>query len=150
MYGAIEVASYIIKYEHSQERMINNFKLQKLLYFVQANFLRRLGIPCFRDRMEAWSFGPVVVNVYHAYKYYGGLDITNLQYDVIVDISQEHKKIINEVLEKFSDTPIYELVDITKHQTPYIEARRRGILFFDNAPEITIQDIRMFFKGDKD
>ena len=32
----------------------------------------------------------------------------------------------------------------------YIEARRRGILYFDNAPEITIQDIRMFFKGSKD
>lgn len=150
MYGAIEVANYIIEYEHSQKRIISNLKLQKLLYFVQANFFRRLGIPCFSDKIEAWSFGPVVVNVYHAYKYYGGLDITKLKDDVIVYISQEHKKVINEVLEKFAATPFYELVDITKHQTPYIEVRRRGVLYFDNTPEITIQDIRMFFTGTKD
>ena len=145
MYSAIEVANYIIEYEHSQKRIISNLKLQKLLYFVQANFFRILGLPCFSDRIEAWSFGSVVVNVYHAYKYYGGLDITKLKDDVIVDISQEHKKIINEVLKKFADTPVYELVDIIKHQTPYIKARHRGVLFFDNAPEITIQDIREFF-----
>ena len=150
MYGAIEVANYIIEHEHSQKRIISNLKLQKLLYFVQANFLRILGIPCFSDKIEAWSFGPVVVNVYHAYKYYGGLDITKLKDDVEITISEEDVNIINDVLEMFSNTPLYELVDITKHQTPYIEARRRGVLFFDNKPEITIQDIRMFFKGDKD
>ena len=145
MYSAIEVANYIIKYEHSQKRIISNLKLQKLLYFVQAQFLRILGIPCFSDKIIAWSFGPVMVNVYHAYKYYGGLDITKLKNNVNINIEQEHKKIINEVLEKFSNTPLYELVDIIKHQSPYIKARHRGILFFDDAPEITIQDIRKFF-----
>ena len=142
MYNAIVIANYIIEYEHSQSRSISNLKLQKLLYFVQANFFRRLGIPCFSDKIEAWSFGPVVVNVYHAYKYYGGLDITKLKDDVIVDISQEHKKIINEVLEKFSDTPVYELVDITHHQTPWIYAKRNP---FDN--EITNTSIQQFFCG---
>ena len=142
MYNAIVIANYIIGYEHSQSRSISNLKLQKLLYFVQANFFRRLGIPCFSDKIEAWSFGPVVVNVYHAYKYYGGLDITKLKDDVIVDISQEHKKIINEVLEKFSDTPVYELVDITHHQTPWIYAKRNP---FDN--EITNTSIQQFFCG---
>ena len=142
MYNAIVIANYIIEYEHSQSRSISNLKLQKLLYFVQANFFRRLGIPCFGDKIEAWSFGPVVVNVYHAYKYYGGLDITKLKDDVIVDISQEHKKVINEVLEKFSDTPVYELVDITHHQTPWIYAKRNP---FDN--EITNTSIQQFFCG---
>ena len=150
MYGAIEVANYIIEYEHSQKRIISNLKLQKLLYFVQALFIRVKDEVCFKDKIIAWSFGPVVVNVYHAYKYYGGLDITKLKDDVNICIDQEHKKVINEVLEKFADTPFYELVDITKHQTPYIEARRRGVLYFDNTPEITIQDIRMFFTGTKD
>ena len=150
MYGAIEVANYIIKYEHSQKRMISNLKLQKLLYFVQAQFIRVKDEVCFKDKIIAWSFGPVVENVYHAYKYYGGLDITKLKDNVNICIDQEHKKIINEVLEKFSYTPLYELVDIIKHQTPYIEARQRSVLFFEEHPEITIQDIRMFFKGDKD
>ena len=150
MYGAIEVANYIIEYEYSQKRIINNFKLQKLLYFVQAQFIRVKDEVCFKDKIIAWSFGPVVTDVYHAYKYFGSMDITKLKDNVNICISQEHKKIINEVLEMFSNTPLYELVDIIKHQTPYIEARRRGVFFFEENPEITIQDIRMFFKEDKD
>ncbi len=79
MYSAIVIANYIIEYEHSQNRRISNLKLQKLLYFVQAQFFRIIGVPCFNDKIEAWSFGPVVVNVYHAYKFYGGMDITKLR-----------------------------------------------------------------------
>ena len=28
--------------------------------------------PCFSDKIEAWDFGPVVVNVYHNFKIFGG------------------------------------------------------------------------------
>ena len=142
MYSAIEVANYIIEYEHSQKRMINNFKLQKLLYFVQAQFIRVKNEVCFKDKIIAWSFGPVVADVYHVYKWFGGLDITKLKEDVNISIDQEHKKVINEVLEKFADTPLYELVDITKHQTPWIYAKRNP---FDN--EITKTSIQQFFCG---
>ena len=145
MYSAIEVANYIIKYEHSQKRIISNLKLQKLLYFVQAQFIRVKNEICFKDKIVAWSFGSVVLDVYNVYKWYGGLDITKLKENVEITISEEDKNIINDVLEMFSKTPLYELVDIIKHQTPYINARRRGILFFDDKPEITIQDIRKFF-----
>lgn len=141
MYSAIVIANYIIEYEHSQNRQISNLKLQKLLYFVQAQFFRILGKPCFEDRIEAWSFGPVVVSVYHAYKFYGSLEITRTQEDVCVDnITDRDRQIINEVLELFSDTPIYELVDITHHQYPWIQAKRNP---FNN--EITNDSINKYF-----
>ena len=127
MYDAIEIANYIIEYEHSKDRMISNLKLQKLLYFVQAQFFRVLGVPCFRDKIEAWSFGPVVVSVYHTYKYYGGMDITYLEEDVRVFITNRDKEIINEVLELFSDTPVYEMVNITRNQTPWMDANNSPI-----------------------
>ena len=144
MYSAIAVANYIIEYEHSKNRMISNLKLQKLLYFVQARFFMVYGKPCFRDKIEAWSFGPVVVNVYHAYKYYGGMDITCLQEDVEIDISKKCKKTINEVLELFADTPIYEMADIIYHQTPYMLAKRQC---FSNeiTSEITQESIKDYF-----
>ena len=143
MYTAIEIANYITEYEHSQNRSISNLKLQKLLYFVQAQFFRELGEPCFSDKIEAWSFGPVVVNVYHAYKIYGSMDITEVKEDIYIGIiSTRDKNIINQVLELFSDTPIYELVDITLHQTPWIYAKRNP---FDN--EITKASIQQFFCG---
>ena len=140
MYSAIAVANYIIEYEHSKDRMISNLKLQKLLYFVQARFFIEYGQPCFDDRIEAWSFGPVVVNVYHTYKIYGSLDITKLQGGVVGNISSEHQAIINEELESYSYTPVYEMVDITHHQTPWVYAKRNQ---FNN--EITHESIKQFF-----
>ena len=140
MYSAIAVANYIIEYEHSKNRMISNLKLQKLLYFVQAQFFIEYGRPCFDDRIEAWSFGPVVVDVYHAYKIYGSLDITKLKDNVNVRILYEHQRTIDGVLEEFSDTPVYEMVDITHHQTPWVHAKRN---LFNN--EITQEAIKKFF-----
>ena len=140
MYSAIAVANYIIEYEHSKNRMISNLKLQKLLYFVQARFFMVYGKPCFRDKIEAWSFGPVVVNVYHAYKYSGGMDITCLEEDVDINISNQDKEIINEVLESFAKTPIFRLVEITHHQTPWMSAIKN---FF--SKEITNESIQQYF-----
>lgn len=140
MYIAIVVANYIIEYEHSKNRVISNFKLQKLLYFVQAQFFRVLGVPCFSDKMEAWSFGPVVVNVYHTYKFYGGLDIAELEESEHINITEKDKTIISEVLEFFANTPVYKMVDITYHQTPWISANSNP---FDN--EITNESIRQYF-----
>ena len=39
MYNALSVARYIIDYYNRHERGISNLKLQKVLYFVQAEFL---------------------------------------------------------------------------------------------------------------
>ena len=75
VYSALDIAKYIIYYEHSKGREVSNLRLQKLLYFVQAKFFQIYGEPCFYENMEAWDFGPVVVSVYHEYKIFAALDI---------------------------------------------------------------------------
>ncbi len=73
MYSAIDVARYIIWYCKRRRYSISNLKLQKILYFVQANFLVSIGTPCFEEEIEAWDFGPVVPEVYH--EFLPGLDL---------------------------------------------------------------------------
>lgn len=46
-------------------------KLQKLLFFCHAALLQRTNTPLVRDEFEAWSYGPVIPNVYHAFKHLG-------------------------------------------------------------------------------
>ena len=55
MYNALLVANHIVKYCNSKNHPISNLKLQKLLYFVQAEFLVSKGIPCFREAIEAYG-----------------------------------------------------------------------------------------------
>ena len=65
-YQARDIAEYIIYREASQGRTVSNLRLQKLLYFVQAQFIVQKDAPCFTERMEAWDYGPVVPEVYRA------------------------------------------------------------------------------------
>lgn len=71
MYKAKVVAGYIISYSHDKNYKIDNLILQKLLYYVQAVFLVEKGCRCFKEPIIAWAFGPVVVDVYKAYREYG-------------------------------------------------------------------------------
>lgn len=43
---------------------MTNLRLQKVLYFLQGFAFQRYDLPLFPDRIEAWTYGPVVPNVY--------------------------------------------------------------------------------------
>lgn len=47
---------------------ITPLKLQKLLYFAQAVFLVQTSRALFRENILHWEYGPVVKEVYDAYK----------------------------------------------------------------------------------
>lgn len=54
MYDALEVSQYIIDYCREKKYCMSNLKLQKVLYYVQAEFLVVTNKPCFKDKIEAW------------------------------------------------------------------------------------------------
>ena len=53
MYSALLVAKYIIRRCAERGKSISNLKLQKILYFVQAEFLVDLGTCCFPDTIAS-------------------------------------------------------------------------------------------------
>lgn len=71
MYSVLDVARYVIA-RSNRAGAISNLKLQKVLYFIQAEFLVVQNTPCFAEQIEAWDFGPVVPMVYYRYRIYGG------------------------------------------------------------------------------
>lgn len=75
MYKALDIARYIIERCREKNRTVSNLKLQKILYFVQAEFLVTKNQPCFAETIEAWDFGPVVPEVYYEYRMYGSANI---------------------------------------------------------------------------
>lgn len=75
MTTAIKLARYIINKCAEDEHPITNLQLQKILYYVQREYLRKHNEPAFVDDIEAWKFGPVVPEVYYTFCYYGGMSI---------------------------------------------------------------------------
>lgn len=148
MYNALSVAHYIIDYCNEHGNSISNLKLQKMLYFVQAEFLVSTpkNTPCFKDRIEAWDFGPVVPSVYHLYKLFGSAPIPTRMNDVLVpyfeEISSDDQLMINSIVDDASRYTAAQLVQLTHNQAPWKNAYRRGL-----NNEITNDAIRDYFMG---
>lgn len=75
MYKAIDISKYIINKCVNDEKYISNSQLQKILYFIQKEFLKTRGERAFSDYIEAWQFGPVIPEVYYRYCGSGGMTI---------------------------------------------------------------------------
>lgn len=141
-YDALDIARYVIKYSNNRDYGVSNLKLQKILYFIQVYFLIQTDSPCFKEPIEAWDFGPVVPDVYKQYKAYGGTDILTIESYISFDsddiwkskrirfnkinIKDEDKILINKVVDKFSEYSATDLVTLTQHQTPWIDAFNSG------------------------
>lgn len=138
-YKVMDIARYIINYCNEKGYGISNLKLQKMLYFVQSDFLVNTFSqePCFKERIEAWDFGPVVPDVYHEYKKYGAANIPSIkEYMDFSDgiwngrkvkfnkdiISYEDQKRINMIADTCAQYTATQLVEITHNQTPWQNA----------------------------
>lgn len=96
MYSALEIAKYIIDKCTKDRCPVSNLQLQKILYYVQREFLRQ-GTLAFSEEIEAWQFGPVVREVYRQYCGFGAMPI-RMRYAVSLD--PDYMRIINSIVEK--------------------------------------------------
>lgn len=103
MHTAIEWAMYIVNKCIDENCPISNLQLQKILYYIQREFLRQDKI-AFYDEIEAWQFGPVVPKVYYYYCGHGAMpisftlkDFTQVDFNekAIVDPIIEEKRVFN-------------------------------------------------------
>lgn len=75
MYSAIDVAEYIVARCANSGRPVTNLQLQKIMYYVQLNFLRTYDKCIFEDDILALRHGPAVKEVYYKYNIWGRHEI---------------------------------------------------------------------------
>lgn len=131
MYSAQDVVNFVLQTHRSFGCSVNNFKLQQILYFVQANFLTMHNRPCFSDNIEAWDIGPVVPSVYERYKCYGSDAIPKEEYSNAPEISYVDRYLIEGIVTTCMNYSAEELSEITKNQSPWLNAyfpQRRNVI----------------------
>lgn len=76
MYDVMDVSRFIINYCNDKGYFINDNKLQKILYYVQAMFIidENENEPCFEDDILAGETGPYIPEVYKHFNKFGILD----------------------------------------------------------------------------
>ncbi len=66
---AIDIANFILQLAGSiGDNSIDNLKLNKMLYFAQGHYLAKYHSPLYEDEIQAWEYGPVIPEVYRAFK----------------------------------------------------------------------------------
>lgn len=158
-YNVLDVSLYIINYSNQKNYSISNLKLQKLLYFTQAYFVMEKGIksPCFKEKIEAWDFGPVVSAAYHEFKKYGSGNIPTIASYVTFDeirpwvtkevtyddkvIEDRDKILIAGVVDTFADYSASEIMRLSHKQDPWKNVFRAG-----ENNEITLNSLKEYFR----
>lgn len=113
---AMDVARYILTKCNKEGQPISNLQLQKMLYYIQYEFLRETGEPLFEDDFEAWKFGPVVPTVYYEYSHMGAFRIgaDYKDYDKILsNLLPNNIQRLNGIIEEKRDINAWQLVDST-------------------------------------
>lgn len=143
MYDVLLIARYVIQYCRECHYSLSNLKLQKILYFIQAEFLVVENCPCFYEDIEAWDFGPVVPEVYHEYKFFGSSNIMTFDStDYSKEIQERHLELINGIIDECAGYSASALVDITHHQSPWEDAYQK---YCNN--KISNRSIKEFFEN---
>ena len=132
--SAMDVAKHIITAFYSKDKEIDegvsegvsNLKLQKLLYFCQAFSLAKLDRPMFEEDICAWKYGPVVKEVYEKYKEHKNNPLPKPKTEKQnINVSNECKKIISEMLEIFGGYSAIRLMGITHSHKPWKDLKKK-------------------------
>lgn len=105
MCRAIDAANFFVEVANSDpDDCMTNLRVNKLLFYAQGWHLVRFKKPLFQEDFEAWPLGPVVPDVYKAFKPCGRERIaaasgdfspsvfTSEEIDLLLDVSNEYGK----------------------------------------------------------
>lgn len=98
----------------SENDLMTNLRLNKLLYFAQAMSLVKTNTPIYNDEIEAWAYGPVVPQIYNKYKKYGRKDIDEIDEKYTSDVfSPNELDILFDTVNAYDKYSTGELVRLT-------------------------------------
>lgn len=140
MIQAQDVAQFFIQkgLEEEDESGISNLKLQKLLYYAKGFYQAIFEEPLFPEQFCAWTHGPVIPSLYHAYKDYGTRPIDQIDdgYDPTVIFNADQLELLNEIWAVFGQYSTWKLRDMTHNEKPWLDHEQDASVI----PDTELQD----------
>lgn len=127
MYTAFDIAKYFLyKSQQDNQELISNMKLQKLLYYAQGLHLVFFNKPLFSQKIYAWTYGPVVKEIYHYYKEHGSQGIPADENFSVSLIDDSTKDFLDEIYSVFGQFSAIRLMEISHADTCWKNASSEG------------------------
>lgn len=116
-YSALDIAKYLICKFNSEENIITQLKLQKLLYFIEAYYMAFYDkYALYIEDFYAWTYGPVIKEVYDKYKIFMSEAIIEEDCNNLITLDQITKDSIDTICSAFGKLTAYDLIKITHLQ----------------------------------
>ena len=104
MYNPIYVSNNFLVRSFNQKIPITSMKLQKMLYFLYRDYLKKTNLPLFVERFSTWKYGPVLESVYYTYKEFGANSITSYggipAYSINEEDNENLKNLLDDIWQK--------------------------------------------------
>jgi uncharacterized phage-associated protein len=136
-YDARAVANYFLELAMPEGVPITPMAIQKLVYFAHGWMLAVYGRPLISQLIQAWDYGPVIVDLYREFKHFGDLPITQLAKDVHLRIQKYRDPavadLLNQTWETYKHFTAIQLSNMTHVRgSPWSLAREKNQPFIDN------------------
>lgn len=117
------VNSILLRHRELFQESPSPMKLQKLCYYVQAIYMAtHNGETLFEEDFEAWTYGPVIRDLYQEFKQYGWKSIED---EVeIPELEQEIEEFIKLIVEAYGGYDGAALSTMTHREEPWLDARK--------------------------
>ena len=121
------------------------------MYYAQGFYNAFFGGFLYSNDCEAWTHGPVYVDIYNKYKTFGSSNIEQfIDYDISEILDEDKKILIDVVVNSFGYYKGKALEEMTHFEQPWIQARK-GIPTDVKSNEIITKDsISAYFNKVKD
>jgi uncharacterized phage-associated protein len=126
MYDARQIANWFVQRAQSEGRQLTIMSLLKLVYIAHGWHLEMRKSPLIPNKIEAWKYGPVIPDVYNAFRGDGVIVNQPLQgHQPQLSAADEH--LLEEVYRIYGRLPATTLSDLThKRNGPWEQATKRG------------------------
>ena len=161
-YQAAAVANYFLKKAWSENKTISPMKIQKLVYFAHGWHWALTNKPLIDERVQAWSYGPVIPSLYHGFKEYGTSNITNLLLAILPEqnddkISFGYPKVasgdqyiinlLDRIWEVYGPLTAIKLSNLTHAEDGPWKTALKNLSPEERGVEIPPQEIRRYFSS---
>lgn len=137
MYDVTTVADAILKIAKAQNKELTPMQLVKLTYIAHGWSLAVQNRDLFRNRIEAWQYGPVIPDLYHVTKAYGRnpIPLEHVGNPQEIRVSPQDKEFLEQVFSKYGHFSGINLSYLT-HQagTPWSQ------VYYPGGRDIEIPD----------
>ncbi|MCY4038068.1 MAG: DUF4065 domain-containing protein [Hyphomicrobiales bacterium] len=111
-YDARQIANWFIKRAQQDDRVLSIMLILKLTYIAHGKHLEKMNTPLFSNEIQAWRFGPIIVDIYQAFRRQGMkvsvplpnmLDVENpLDIELLEEVWNEYSELSTSQLSKFT------------------------------------------------